>query len=157
MAFDRLRKIQAWSEDCTVLSLSLSLLTSLVSLTLSTTLFSRFFLLLRTNLDLFFSFSLQSQMCQKKEHFYHCCQKQDANNLPPSNTSVLFTREQHTKGSRSLSTTQCMEVQRPNYLHPMRAGQAVLCFIRTVVLLMEKKKNNLLVLKCLWGHQEPQP
>ena len=94
-------------------------------------------------MDLFFSFSLQSQMCQKKEHFYHCCQKQDANNLPPSNTSVLFTREQHTKGSRSLSTTQCMEVQRPNYLHPIRAGQAVLCFIRTVVLLMEKKKKTI--------------
>ena len=102
------------------------------------------------SLFLFFSFSLQSQMCQKKEHFYHCCQKRDANNLPSSNTSVLFTREQRSEGNRS-------EAQMPNYLHPRRVGQAVLCFIRTVVLLMAKKKNNLLVPKWLWGHREPQP
>lgn len=136
MAFNRLRKIRAQS-DCNVLSLSLSLQASLVSLTLSATLFSRFLIAKDKfgSLFLFFSFSLQSQMCQKKEHFYHCCQKRDANNLPSSNTSVLFTREQRSEGNRS-------EAQTPNYLHPRRVGQAVLCFIRTVVLLMAKKKNT---------------
>lgn len=131
-AFSRLRQIRAQAEDCTVLSLSLKPSISLVFSTLSTTLFLNFGLL-RTNLDFFFSFfsfSWQSQMCQKKGNFYHYCQKRDSNNMPPSNTSVLFTRKKRTKSNRSLSTTQCTEIQMAPLPQHQQSGASCTLFYK---------------------------
>lgn len=81
-------------------------------------------------LFLFFSFSWQSQMCQKKGNFYHYCQKRDSNNMPPSNTSVLFTRKKHTKSNRSLSTTQCTEIQMAPLSQHQESGASCTLFYK---------------------------
>lgn len=130
-ACSRLRQIRAQAEDCTVLSLSLKPSISLVS-TLSTTLFSKFLIVEDKFgfLFLFFSFSWQSQMCQKKGNFYHYCQKRDSNNMPPSNTSVLFTRKKHTKSNRSLSTTQCTEIQMAPLSQHQESGASCTLFYK---------------------------